>query len=259
MKTTSCVRCNKTFTSNSNHGKRCFDCRGTCVTCGAKTRGFVDLCDVCMYALKYKKSYELKCVKCYSAFTAGQPKRVLCDKCRIKVCPVCSDEFTDKGDNRKHFCSLTCYLIMHAAPMLTCHLCKKEFKQRGGKITLYCSKECRYKSSIRVDSDKRRSYRYKKWITAVYERDNFTCQQCFSSGNIHAHHIKAWSSHPELRYDLSNGITLCQDCHQKIHGRKITRASKRFQPICESCGVKTKGHSKYCRRCAMRRIHIISS
>ena len=28
-----------------------------------------------------------------------------------------------------------------------------------------------------------------------------------------SHHIKNWSAYPDLRYDLSNGVCLCNNCH----------------------------------------------
>ena len=62
---------------------------------------------------------------------------------------------------------------------------------------------------------------YKKWRTEVYIRDNFTCQICGSRGDIQAHHIKQWANHPELRYDINNGVTLCKKCHKELHkGRR---------------------------------------
>ena len=71
---------------------------------------------------------------------------------------------------------------------------------------------------------------YKNWRKAVYERDNYTCQECgLHSGNgktviLNAHHIKSWSDYPELRFDINNGITLCRSCHKLTgnFGRKRT-------------------------------------
>lgn len=58
------------------------------------------------------------------------------------------------------------------------------------------------------------SYEYKSWRKAVYERDNYTCQCCGSkSKRINAHHIKNYATNPDLRYDVTNGITLCEECH----------------------------------------------
>ena len=57
-----------------------------------------------------------------------------------------------------------------------------------------------------------------QWRRAVLMRDDYTCQDCgHKSRHNHAHHIKLKSEHPELRIDVSNGKTLCRDCHDKVH------------------------------------------
>lgn len=59
---------------------------------------------------------------------------------------------------------------------------------------------------------------YRRWRQDVFKRDNYTCQFCGKKGgNINAHHIKRFSDYPELRMKLSNGITLCYNCHQAVH------------------------------------------
>lgn len=59
---------------------------------------------------------------------------------------------------------------------------------------------------------------YKEWRKAVYERDDYTCQKCGKKGgNLNAHHIKAYAEYPDLRIELDNGITLCEECHKKEH------------------------------------------
>lgn len=60
---------------------------------------------------------------------------------------------------------------------------------------------------------------YKRWRFDVFSRDLFTCQECGDAkgGNLRAHHVKPFASHPELRFDVSNGVTLCDPCHDKKH------------------------------------------
>lgn len=60
-----------------------------------------------------------------------------------------------------------------------------------------------------------------RWSRAVRERDGHKCVECGATGRLHAHHIKSWKDHPELRHELSNGITLCPPCHQRAHGWKF--------------------------------------
>lgn len=60
------------------------------------------------------------------------------------------------------------------------------------------------------------------WRLDVYKRDNHTCQICYEKGCIlNAHHIKSWVKYPDLRFDVSNGITLCRSCHQKVHHKGV--------------------------------------
>lgn len=62
----------------------------------------------------------------------------------------------------------------------------------------------------------RKSLEYKIWREAVFARDNYTCQFCrIRGGVLHPDHIKPFSSHPDLRFELSNGRTLCASCHRK--------------------------------------------
>ena len=58
----------------------------------------------------------------------------------------------------------------------------------------------------------------RKWRDKVYKRDNYTCQSCNKKGGkINSHHIYSWDKYKEKRFDVDNGITLCEDCHKKFH------------------------------------------
>jgi len=64
------------------------------------------------------------------------------------------------------------------------------------------------------------SLEYRSWRLSVFERDEFTCQKCKEKGGrLNAHHIQSWSNYPELRFVVSNGITLCKECHDEFHRR----------------------------------------
>lgn len=67
---------------------------------------------------------------------------------------------------------------------------------------------------------------YKAWRKSIFARDNYTCQICLiRGGNLEADHIKEWCNYPELRYELSNGRTLCKNCHKTTnnYGNKAKR------------------------------------
>ena len=64
---------------------------------------------------------------------------------------------------------------------------------------------------------------YKEWRRKVLRRDSYKCQMpgCKRRGKrMQVHHIQKWSSASSLRYDASNGITLCGDCHNEVNGKE---------------------------------------
>lgn len=82
----------------------------------------------------------------------------------------------------------------------------------------------------------RQSNDYTKWRLSVFNRDNYTCQCCGenSGGNLNAHHIENFSVNEHLRFDIDNGITLCNNCHNpniqgSFHHTYGTRNNNREQ------------------------------
>lgn len=65
----------------------------------------------------------------------------------------------------------------------------------------------------------RNSFEFKQWREQVFKRDDYTCQLCArkrKTGDrviLQADHIKPFATHPESRLDVSNGRTLCYECH----------------------------------------------
>lgn len=63
----------------------------------------------------------------------------------------------------------------------------------------------------------RRSPAFKEWREKVFKRDDYTCQICDTrGGELHPNHIKKFADYPSLRFIVSNGITLCKDCHYNL-------------------------------------------
>ena len=59
-----------------------------------------------------------------------------------------------------------------------------------------------------------------EWAKKVKERDGYQCKKCGSSEKLESHHIIAWKDNKDLRFDISNGITVCRSCHLKIEPRR---------------------------------------
>lgn len=54
------------------------------------------------------------------------------------------------------------------------------------------------------------------WRKAVFERDDYTCRGCgMRGGRLQAHHILGYKQFPLLRFEVDNGLTLCELCHKK--------------------------------------------
>lgn len=66
-------------------------------------------------------------------------------------------------------------------------------------------------------NQERNNMAYKEWRKEVKARDGWKCKMSTNecSGKLEVHHILGWSLHPELRYQINNGITLCHAHHPK--------------------------------------------
>jgi hypothetical protein len=65
---------------------------------------------------------------------------------------------------------------------------------------------------------------YKEWRRRIRKRDGFTCKMpgCSRGGkNVQIHHIKRWADYPSLRYEDSNGISLCSFCHKIVTNNEV--------------------------------------
>jgi hypothetical protein len=75
-----------------------------------------------------------------------------------------------------------------------------------------------WQGGIATKDPERNRYQSKMWVKAVKDRDGWKCRECGATERLHAHHVKRWRDYPNLRYELSNGITLCHPCHEEAHG-----------------------------------------
>ena len=77
---------------------------------------------------------------------------------------------------------------------------------------------------------------YKAWVKNTYKNDNYICQKCRTRKDnrkkykkLNAHHIFNYSTNKKLRIDISNGITLCEDCHKEFHKIYSKKNNTKYQ------------------------------
>jgi len=86
----------------------------------------------------------------------------------------------------------------------------------------------------------RNSKTYRKWRNKISERDNNSCRCCNSTHKLNVHHITPFltliNSNNirettdgylcEELWDTSNGITLCESCHNMLHRKYLRMSTK---------------------------------
>jgi hypothetical protein len=84
------------------------------------------------------------------------------------------------------------------------------------------------RTQLKKTENKMDNVQYKYWMLEVKKRDNWKCKLLSNEckGRLEAHHIFNWIDYPELRYILTNGITLCHAHHPRGRAEE-----KRMVPI----------------------------
>lgn len=144
------------------------------------------------------------CVACGFAFESRRARKY-CSVCgwEQRACVICGSLFRV----RRYAVDVTC-----SRP---CSLQWLSQRQRGEQSHLWQGGKTQQTTLIRT------SARYAQWRSAVFKRDEFTCQLCQQNGGkLAAHHIRPFATHPELSLESWNGITLCWPCHRKLRSHE---------------------------------------
>ena len=141
-----------------------------------------------------------------------------CNRCGCKV-PECDPKYSDSREILCWECAFRTGVINSDTFVKHCGMLlegvKAGISPLNNEIEITNNKHFSWETP---DKQQRNSNEYIKWRISVYERDNFTCQVCGQvGGNLNAHHIKSFAKYKRLRTDISNGITLCEKCHRKVH------------------------------------------
>jgi hypothetical protein len=128
---------------------------------------------------------------------------------------------------------------LRTGKLVSCEVCGKPrykplFQLNNCKLN-FCSATCRRKYFVgeKASSWKGGVFRSKERLLRaspewrlmrkrVFERDDWTCQECKQTGGqLHPHHIIPKSLRPDLTFEIENVITLCYNCHIKTGKHKL--------------------------------------
>lgn len=160
------------------------------------------------------KKYE--CLDCHKKFYMPEnfSGRVECPKCKgvnkkfvCNSCPICGKALTKKHEGwicKNWQCDIGGFKLgvgwVYIKP-------KFDFKELW---------EQKFQAKLHLYENA------KKWAlkkSEVLRRDKFYCQICCESNSLEVHHILPKSTHPELTFDDENLITICKECHKKMHAQ----------------------------------------
>lgn len=183
------------------------------------------------------------CLQCNKVFEkqSTRSRRDFLERCKFcsKNCYNLSMKGVTLSEERK---SLLRGRVAHNRKPMTefnCAKCNVFVSKLTGEVNKetkirFCTKSCAdaFRNHGKTSAQKliRESSQYKKWRISVFTRDNYTCQECGErGGELNADHIKSFAFFPELRLELSNGRTLCVECHRKTEtygGRAVSYYKK---------------------------------
>lgn len=176
---------------------------------------------------------QVKCLTCGGCFKVVPARLKTAKFCSYK----CRGEWRSKnftGSNNPNY---------RGGQEKSCEYCGEKFWTRPSlEHRKFCSKPCADKGGFRYSGPEHPNYRedarrknrggsHHKWVNAVLSRDKAMCQKCGATGvELHAHHILSYKDHPEHRFDVNNGVTLCYRCHWDIHAAQNEKAVNSVKP-----------------------------
>jgi hypothetical protein len=71
--------------------------------------------------------------------------------------------------------------------------------------------------STAVQNQRSAKWILRQWSCYIKERDSYRCVCCESEEDIQAHHVVRKTLYPWGAVETGNGITLCRECHRRVH------------------------------------------
>lgn len=210
-----CLVCNTIFVKNSQYSKRQWD---NAKYCSGKCFGVIQSKRMTGAKRPHTKEWNKKISEAHLAKGLSW----------FKPCLYCKKKFKVYNFNpNARFCSIKCrskVVPMPPHPDRTGSIpwnkgLNRQTDERILRMSLDRSGQKNWQWAGGVSRAHRYAYstaEYRIWRKAVFERDDYICQICFiRGGQLEADHIKCFAHHPDLRVEISNGRTLCKNCHKK--------------------------------------------
>lgn len=182
--------------------------------------------------IAYKK-INSTCIKCKIIFVytpiKWRPIRKYCSRKCSKQNNL-GKKYSEERKNKISISNKIAYTDKNRREVLSRRM--KERIERG-EINTSGANNVNWKGGVTPENLRiRNSAEMKLWRKTIFERDNYTCVICKQyGGRLSVDHIKPFSLYPELRFDLSNGRTVCWSCHLKLPTSKLNGNITREQYV----------------------------
>lgn len=254
-----CKICRNPFQSQSGATRKCDNCR-KCLQCGSVVKfGHNKFCSMsCRGKYVFHNNSKIKeiierrvfqkvcnfCGKTYQTKSASRKKCPDCCKCEF-----CGKQMPNGSDR---FCGLSCsgkwkfqtnqnvQAAMSLGPISPIRG-KSISKALTGRPRLELRGENNPNWKGGGQSERHFAMgrvEYFNWRRSVFRRDGFKCmnKKCITgSKQFHAHHILSWKDHPDKRYEITNGITVCVPCHKMIHSERCCEVDLDLSGLLAHC------------------------
>lgn len=127
-----------------------------------------------------------------------------------------------------------------------CQVCGKNFTVKPSEHNnghgKFCSYKCMGIFRSQLTRDKNPNWKGGNWFNKskdVKIRDNYTCKICKlrEPDIMETHHIKSKKTHPELKLEDINLITLCPNCHKRITIKELKMKKDKAKKSIEGVSI----------------------
>lgn len=125
---------------------------------------------------------------------------------------------------------------------------------------LVCIRKHKRALELAIENNRSAKWVLRLWSRYIKARDAHRCVLCPLAVKIQAHHIVRRTLYPWGAFETGNGITLCGECHNRIHARSNLKADLSqplgegddqddwaylFRALCEDADLRGLDHNEF--------------